>query len=96
MLLKYVCIVALATVGTLQSSTAVACMPFSGPGLEVGSATGEEVLQSDGANMAYYEYSDAQNGFVLVSRWYEPGADLLPLGPDEFDATDIFFPAGTL
>ncbi len=86
-------IAAMAVAMTLQAESALACLPFGGgdTGARGGGDKGGQ-LMSDGANVAYYEWSESHQAFVLVSRWYEPGASSLPIAPDEVDATEIFYP----
>jgi hypothetical protein len=83
---------ALMVASMVSVQTAVACLPVGGSGGERGGAT----VMSDGANVAWFEWSDAEGGYVQVQRWFDPWAAQLPIQPDEVDATDWLIEQGLL
>lgn len=92
---NWVGLVAITISVAAHSDTASACQPFgSGDASVRSNGEKDEQLLSDGPNVAYYEWSDVQQAFVLVSSWYEPGASDPPMQADEVDLTEIFFPPG--
>lgn len=90
-------IAAMAVAMTLQAESALACQPFGGgdTGARGGGDRGDQ-LMSDGANVAWFEWSDAEGGFVQVQRWFDPYASQMPIQPDEVDATDWLQSQGLL
>lgn len=71
--------------GSSLCEIAAACAPQS----EGKGAPAEAQVMSDGANLAWFEWSDSQGAFVQVFRWFDPTADFLPIQPDEFDASEF-------
>lgn len=95
--LKWAGVVAMGIAAAGQSGDALACMPL-GSG-ETGARGGSDKvgqLMSDGANVAWFEWSDAEGGFVQVQRWFDPYLAQLPIQPDEVDATDWLQAQGLL
>lgn len=90
--LKWAGVVAMGIAATGQAGGALACMPFGGG--ETGARGGSDKvgqLMSDGANVAYYEWSEAHQAFMLMARWFDPSAAQAPQDPEEVDVTDAFF-----
>lgn len=86
-ILKWAASAVLTIAATAQVGSASACMPLGEPGARGGGSA----VMSDGANVALYEWSPANNAAVLVSRWFDPDASSLPPELDEVDLTDQFF-----
>lgn len=90
-------IAAMAVAMTMQAESALACELFGGGGTGArGAGDKGDQLMSDGANVAWFEWSDAEGGFVQVQRWFDPYASQMPIQPDEVDATDWLQSQGLL